>query len=124
MKKCIINYLLFSLLFYSNGFAQDTPQQHIITDRFNSEQQQQKPYVILISADGFRYDFAKKFGAENLLKLSNGGVAADYLKPCYPSLTFPNHYSVITGLYPAHHGLVDNSFYDEQRAEGYGMNNK
>jgi len=44
--------------------------------------------------------------------------------PSFPSLTFPNHYSIVTGMYPSHHGLVDNSFYDAQRQENYGMSNK
>jgi predicted AlkP superfamily pyrophosphatase or phosphodiesterase len=103
--------------------AQDTTQK-IIPNRVNSVAQQTKPYVILISADGFRYDLAKKYHATNLLRLSQAGVAAAYLQPSYPSLTFPNHYTIITGLYPAHHGLVDNSFYDEQKTAIYTMSNK
>jgi predicted AlkP superfamily pyrophosphatase or phosphodiesterase len=104
-------------------FAQDTTQ-HIIQGRTNSPDQQKKPYIILISADGFRYDLAKKYNATNLLRLSSEGVAADYMQPSYPSLTFPNHYSIITGLYPAHHGIVDNSFYDAQKNQSYTISNK
>ena len=44
--------------------------------------------------------------------------------PSYPSITFPNHWSIITGLYPSHHGLVDNFFYDYSRKEAYAMNKK
>lgn len=103
--------------------AQDTIQK-IITGRANAPEQQNKPYVILISADGFRYDLADKYDAVNLKKLRKKGVTAEYMKPSYPSLTFPNHYSIITGLYPAHHGIVDNSFYDENREAVYSMSNK
>jgi len=118
----------FGVLFILLGFfvsltAQDTTQQ-IIPGRANSVAQQHKPYVILISADGFRYDLADKFQASNLLRLRAEGVAAEYMRPSFPSLTFPNHYTIVTGLYPAHHGLADNSFYDEGRHEGYGMSNK
>jgi predicted AlkP superfamily pyrophosphatase or phosphodiesterase len=103
--------------------AQDTTQ-HIIYDRLNSPAQEQKPYVILISADGFRYDLADKYQATNLLRLRSEGVQADYLESSYPSLTFPNHYAIVTGLYPAHNGLVDNSFYDPARNAFYGIRDK
>ena len=85
------------LIYASNIFAQDTAQK-IINGRFNSAAQQEKPYVILISADGFRYDYAEKFHAENLLRLSKQGVAASSMIPSFPSLTFPNHYTIVTGL--------------------------
>src|SRR5579871_2598774 len=103
--------------------AKDTAQ-HIIPGRFNSVEQQTKPYIILISADGFRYDLAEKYNAVNLLRLRSEGVNAAYMQPSYPSLTFPNHYSIITGLYPSHHGIVDNTFYDKQKNETYAIRNK
>ncbi|HSZ85982.1 MAG TPA: ectonucleotide pyrophosphatase/phosphodiesterase [Puia sp.] len=103
--------------------AQDTTQQ-IVAGRSNSADQQKKPYVILISADGFRYDLADKYNATNLLRLRNEGVNAAYMQPSYPSLTFPNHYSIVTGLYPSHHGIVDNTFYDKQKNETYTIRNK
>lgn len=104
-------------------FAQDTLQQ-IIPNRVNSEASQKKPYVILISADGFRHDLAELYEAKNLLRLSNEGVRAKAMEPVFPSLTFPNHYSLITGLYPAHHGLVSNTYYDREREDIYKMSNK
>ncbi|HSC38052.1 MAG TPA: ectonucleotide pyrophosphatase/phosphodiesterase, partial [Chitinophagaceae bacterium] len=60
----------------------------------------------------------------NLLRLREQGVAAASMIPSFPSLTFPNHYTIVTGLYPAHHGLVDNGFYDEKRGARYGMSRK
>lgn len=118
-------YLLLVLLSLSTQLilAQDTTQQ-IIPGRYNSKEQQEKPYVILISADGFRNDFAEKYQATNLLALRNKGVTAEYMSPSFPSLTFPNHYTIVTGLYPAHHGLVDNSFLDRGRKQVYGMQDK
>src|SRR5688500_5605828 len=95
--------------------AQPDTTQHIVPGRTNSAQQQQKPYVILVSADGFRYDLADKYQAVHLQQLRDQGVAAKAMIPSFPSLTFPNHYTIATGLYPSHHGLVDNSFYDKQR---------
>ena len=111
------------LISLSPVLAQDTTQQ-IVTGRSNRKEQLQKPYVILISADGFRGDFADKYQAVNLQRLSKQGVRARYMLPSFPSVTFPNHYSIITGLYPAHHGLVDNNFYDVTRDTTYGMANK
>lgn len=104
-------------------FAQDTLQQ-IIPNRLNSEASQKKPYVILISADGFRHDLAAIYQANNLLRLSKEGVRASAMQPVFPSLTFPNHYSIITGMYPAHNGLVGNSYYDRERKDIYKMSNK
>lgn len=104
--------------------AQADTTQQVVPGRINSIQQQQKPYVILISADGFRYDLADKFNAVNLQKLREQGVAAKAMIPSYPSLTFPNHYTIVTGLYPSHHGLVDNTFYDKKRNETYRLGNR
>ena len=96
----------------------------MIPGRFNSIEQQKKPYVILISADGFRYDLAMRYNAKNLLSLANSGVEATSMQPSFPSLTFPNHYSIITGLYPSHHGIVDNRFYDENWKQFYALGGK
>ena len=81
----------------------------------NDPSQQDKPYVLLISLDGFRYDYAERDHATNLLALGQRGVRAKALIPSFPTTTFPNHYSIATGLYPAHHGIVDNSFWDPAR---------
>lgn len=86
----------------------------------NAPQQMAKPYVILVSLDGFRYDYAKKYHAEHLLALgAEGASAPEGMLPAYPSITFPNHYTIVTGLYPEHHGIVANSFYDPARKEVY-----
>src|SRR5580692_6102706 len=58
-------------------------------------------YVVLVSLDGFRWDYAKHDGAVNLLALGKKGVwAPGGMLPSYPSLTFPNHFTIVTGLYP------------------------
>jgi predicted AlkP superfamily pyrophosphatase or phosphodiesterase len=71
-----------------------------------------KPTVILISIDGFRYDYPEKARTPNLHRLISGGVRADGLIPQFPTLTFPNHYSMVTGLVPAHNGIVANTMSD------------
>ena len=77
-------------------------------------------YVVLVSLDGFRWDYAVRDGAPHLLALGKQGVwAPEGMLPSFPSLTFPNHFSIVTGLYPEHHGLVANSFYDEAKQARY-----
>ena len=71
-----------------------------------------RPTVILISIDGFRYDYWNKGGVPNLQHLIATGVRAKALLPCFPTVTFPNHYSIATGLYPAHHGIINNEIFD------------
>lgn len=71
-----------------------------------------KPTVILISLDGFRYDYLDKFNPPTLNKLAKNGVRAKWMIPSFPTKTFPNHYTIATGLYPANHGIVENSVYD------------
>ncbi len=86
----------------------------------NAASQIDKHYVVLVSLDGFRYDYAKKYGARHLLAIAaHGASAPEGMIPSYPSLTFPNHYTLVTGLYPEHHGIVGNSFYDPERKERY-----
>ncbi len=68
--------------------------------------------VILISIDGLRADYLTRENTPNLLELADQGVWAEYLEPVFPSKTFPNHYSIITGLYPANHGIINNSMHD------------
>lgn len=122
MKK-VLTFLALSFCFSSLSAQTDTLS-HTIAGRSNTAEQQKKPYVILISADGFRYDYAKKYQAEHLLELSSGGVQAKSMIPSFPSVTFPNHYTLVTGMYPSHHGLVGNSFYSAERNDQYNMSNK
>jgi predicted AlkP superfamily pyrophosphatase or phosphodiesterase len=117
--------IFFLPFFIFNGFvyAQDSTQ-HIVPGKLNQTEQLNKPYVILISADGFRYDLADKFQAKNLIRLRSKGVEAEYMQSVFPSLTFPNHYSIATGDYPVHDGIVDNSFFDPARNQVYAMGNR
>jgi len=88
----------------------------------NSAAAQKAHYVVLVSLDGFRWDYAKHDGAMNLLALGRKGVwAPQGMLPSFPSLTFPNHFTIVTGLYPEHHGLVANTFYDETKHARYAI---
>ena len=71
-----------------------------------------EPTVILISFDGFRWDYAARATTPNLDSIARAGVRAKGLIPVFPSKTFPSHYSIATGLYPENHGIVSNVMYD------------
>lgn len=68
--------------------------------------------VVLVSIDGFRPDYLDRGATPTLNALAAAGVRAKAMKPAFPSLTFPNHYTLVTGLYPDHHGIVNNRMTD------------
>ena len=77
--------------------------------------------LILISIDGFRWDYLDRYDAPVLRQLAAGGVRAKRMNPSFPSKTFPNHYTLVTGLRPEHHGLVGNWFWDPALGEMFSM---
>src|SRR5215472_16293013 len=83
--------------------------------------QSERPYVVLVSIDGFRHDYAALHGAKNLEAVGHDGVTAKAMIPVFPALTFPNHISMITGLYPAHHGIVANEFFNRAANDEYKL---
>lgn len=124
MKKLVLS--LFSVLVLAGSVttnAQEIENQIVVENRVNDPKQFDKPYVILISADGFRYDYAKKYEATNLLNFAKSGIEAKAMYPSFPSITFPNHYTIVTGMYPIHHGLVGNSMLDVATGERYSLGN-
>ena len=93
-----------------NGLNPALPLVHVDNGP-NSAKAQSQHYVVLVSLDGFRWDYARRDNAAHLLALGKQGAwAPEGMLPSYPSLTFPNHFTIVTGLYPEHHGLVANSF--------------
>lgn len=89
--------LLFATLTILPGFRKDSRKPF-------------KNYVLLVSLDAFRWDYSKLYNTPNLNKLAKDGVKAERMFSSFPTVTFPNHYSIATGLYPDHHGLINNSF--------------
>ncbi len=71
------------------------------------------PVVVVVSLDAFRWDYLQRPAAVNLRALAARGVHAERLVPSFPSKTFPNHYTLVTGLYPEHHGIVANTMLDQ-----------
>jgi predicted AlkP superfamily pyrophosphatase or phosphodiesterase len=70
------------------------------------------PIVILISIDGWRWDYLDRVNAPTLKVLAADGVRSEGLIPSFPSVTFPNHYTIVTGLLPDHHGIIANAMLD------------
>lgn len=85
--------------------------------------QKEDHYVVVLSMDGFRSDYTRRAHTPTLDSIGQAGVKGAF-RPCYPSVTFPNHYSMATGLYPDHHGLINNTFYDAQLDSVYDMSCK
>lgn len=81
---------------------------------YGSYQSYNTPITILVSFDGFRWDYLDKTNTPNFDKLINSGVKAESLIPVFPSRTAPNHYTIVTGLYPENHGIIANGMYDEE----------
>ena len=103
------------------GFNGALPLVHVDNGP-NSATAQKQHYLILVSLDGFRWDYAKRDNAAHLLALGKAGAwAPEGMLPSYPSLTFPNHFAIVTGLFPEHTGIVANSFLDPARQARYSM---
>ena len=90
-----------------------TTRQH--TAALSQPTPRQDRYVVILSLDGFRPDYQGRCATPNLDAMDREGLAGRF-RPSYPTLTFPNHYSMATGLYPNNHGLVGNEFWDERGA--------
>lgn len=102
---------------YANGFANGS-------GGVNASEHRDKPYLVLISIDGFRWDYQDLYETPALDEIAAGGVRAERLIPVFPTLTFPNHYSIATGLYPANHGLIGNTFANAERNAWYSISKR
>jgi alkaline phosphatase D len=79
--------------------------------------------TVVLSLDGFRWDYPSKVSTPAFGQIAKNGVKANSLIPSFPTKTFPNHYTLATGLLPDHHGLVNNSFYDPIANKYYSIGN-
>ena len=84
----------------------------------------ERPILILISVDGFRWDYLDRFSPPTLTQLANDGVRADGLIPEFPSKTFPNHYTIVTGLRLANHGVISNNMRDRDIPGAFSLSNR
>jgi predicted AlkP superfamily pyrophosphatase or phosphodiesterase len=100
-----------------------TPDVVVQEERRNAPQQRSKPYVVLVSIDGFRPDYVESVPAPRIARLRRKGVAAPYMLPVFPSKTFPNHYSIATGMYAGTHGVVGNQVWDPVLRDSFRVGN-
>lgn len=90
----------------------------------NNQSKNKDQYVIMLSMDGFRWDYTDRVNTPNFDKIAEIGVKAESLMASFPTKTFPNHYTISTGLYPDNHGIVNNTFYMPDRDEMYQIRNR
>ncbi|KAM8946052.1 ectonucleotide pyrophosphatase/phosphodiesterase family member 3 [Pelodytes ibericus] len=81
------------------------------------------PPVILFSLDGFRAEYLETWGflLPNIEKLKKCGTHSKYMRAVYPTKTFPNHYTIVTGLYPESNGIIDNNMYDVEKDRSFSL---
>lgn len=87
----------------------------------NSLYAQPKPYIVMVSIDAFRWDYINREITPNLSQIKKEGASAISLLSAFPSKTFPNHTSIITGMYTENHGIISNDFEDLVTGEKYRM---
>lgn len=90
-------------------------------DRGGAGAESDAPYVVMLSLDGFRHDYLDRYPAPAFQRLLREGARARAMIPTFPTKTFPSHYSIATGLYAEHHGLVGNTFWAPDRGAMYRM---
>lgn len=105
--------ILLLIIFFVNPLKV-VPQSHPKSDA----------YVLLVSFDGFRWDYLDRGITPNLDKLIKKGVRAESFRPAFPSKTFPNHLSIITGMYPENHGIILNKFENPYTGEVYRLSDR
>ncbi|RXW25325.1 hypothetical protein EST38_g514 [Candolleomyces aberdarensis] len=81
-----------------------------------------KRTVVLVSIDGLRADYLDRGLTPHLLDISKKGLRAKSMRPIFPTLTFPNHWALMTGLYAESHGIVANNFWDPTLKEEFHYN--
>jgi predicted AlkP superfamily pyrophosphatase or phosphodiesterase len=123
-----LKFVIFRLFLISISIAlvacKATINSNASSPTINSKISLKKPYVILISLDGFRWDYVEKYQPPHLSNFIQHGVKAASLIPSFPSKTFPNHYTIATGMYPDNHGILGNSFYSYEKNEFYSIRNR
>ncbi|OMJ30279.1 putative pyrophosphatase/phosphodiesterase [Smittium culicis] len=117
MIKSQLASSLLSILFFNSATSSPVDPYHYnsfnggiktrdTTTKLNSKT------TILISIDGFAQFYFERNITPNISKLGQDGILSEYMSPVFPTVTFANHYSIATGLYPKNHGIIGNTFYD------------
>ncbi len=112
MKKTVFIQLALVLMMICCSVVAQSKTQQLKNDR----------YVVIVSMDGFRWDYNLMYETPFLDSLASAGVDAR-MRPSYPSKTFPNHYTMATGLVPDHHGIIANNFAERQTGRVFSLGN-
>jgi predicted AlkP superfamily pyrophosphatase or phosphodiesterase len=104
--------------------APTSPADRSATVPSNHARWSDAPYVVLLSLDGFRYDYLDRYPQPAFQRMIAEGVRADAMTPTFPTKTFPTHYSIATGMHAETHGLVANRFWDPERGARYDMGDR
>ncbi|KAL2501348.1 Alkaline-phosphatase-like family protein [Forsythia ovata] len=121
LSMCVALFaaIAFAFLFFSSSSSSNSES---INEVARPLTKLEHPVVLLISSDGFRFGYQFKTNTPNINRLIKNGTEAELgLIPVFPTLTFPNHYSIVTGLYPAYHGIINNYFTDPDTNEDFTM---
>ncbi|EON61896.1 hypothetical protein W97_01114 [Coniosporium apollinis CBS 100218] len=110
---------LFLVLLYAAYRASSKPAWKEGTALFNNGTSRFAATTILVSLDGFRADFLQRGITPTLNSFIQNGISPPWMLPSFPSVTFPNHYTMVTGLYPESHGIVGNTFWDPAMQEEF-----
>ncbi|MDD0853288.1 ectonucleotide pyrophosphatase/phosphodiesterase [Halobacteriovorax sp. GB3] len=91
----------------------------------NGETAKKAPYLLVISIDGYRHDYTQTYRPSFLYDyITKGASRVKSLRPSFPTKTFPNHLTIMTGLYPEKHGIVANHFYNKELKREYRLSDK
>ena len=123
LRKNFLFLYLWVLLLLGTGCNRNTFMR-IGSELKNSKKARQQPYLILISMDGYRWDYTARFQPRHISEFIANGAQAESMIPSFPSKTFPNHYTIATGMYPDNNGLLDNSFYNFEKKEIYRIRDR
>ncbi|MDO6776404.1 ectonucleotide pyrophosphatase/phosphodiesterase [Shewanella sp. 3_MG-2023] len=116
--KQLSSSITIALVFLSHNIMADetsslgSNQPHNVND---------KPYVLLISIDGYRHDYNEVHQPKFLNNFASNAATITQLTPSFPTVTFPNHLTLVTGLYPSNHGIVANRFYNPTLGRHYAL---
>jgi predicted AlkP superfamily pyrophosphatase or phosphodiesterase len=123
-KKMTLIHALILILFMGLGYGAYKASRHVKhiglkLSTLSNGTHLFAPTTILISLDGFRADFLNREITPALNAFIASGVSPRYMLPSFPSVTFPNHFTLVTGLYPESHGVVGNQFWDPALQEEF-----
>lgn len=122
-SRVLVVFVLPVLLVLSMGCSGSQPSSDPLPSEPASEPAATPP-LLLISIDGFSAEYLDQYEAPTLTRLAREGTRSEGLISAFPTKTFPNHYTIVTGLYPEHHGIVANTMYDPVFDASFSLGNR